>query len=228
MTEKRTQRKSERKKHYRPWIGFALFWVRLFTRKRKVEGKLVKGPCVYLCRHRGDDGVIGSFTSLKTVLRPWALHIFTDRKLAIKHFKEFTFSQKAGKGKLFTTIFSPICGWGLSSLVKSARAIPVYRGAEARKSIVTIKNSVRALEEGDQLLVFPDVDYADESEQKNGEIYKGFASVDTLYFRRNQERVKFVPIYLTKEKIVIHEPVTFGEGTEEETLERIVKGIYNE
>lgn len=228
MFEKRKKRKDIRKKRYKPWIGFALLWVKLFTRKRKVMGELVKGPCVYLCRHRDEDGVIGSFTSLKTVLRPWTLHIFTRYDTAVKHFKEYTFSEKSGRSKAFTAVFSPICAWGLSSLVRSARAIPVYRGADARKSITTIKNSVRALEEGDSLLVFPDVDYASAENAKEGEVYKGFVAVDKLYFRRRGERVKFVPVYMTKKKVVIHSPVMFGEEPEEETISKIVKGIYNE
>ena len=225
MTEKKQLRT---KKRYRPWMAFALFCVRVFTKKRRVEGKLVEAPCVYLCRHRDEDGVIGSFTSLKTVLRPWVLSTFTDRKKAIRHFKEYTFSEKSGKSKLFTAIFSPICGFGLWSLVKSARAIPVYRGEDARKSITTIKNSVRALEEGDALLVFPDVDYADDSAQAGGEVYKGFVSVDKLYFRRNGERVKFVPVYMTKDRVVIHDPICFGEEPEEQTIAKIVAKIYNE
>ena len=225
MTEKKG---FGRQKRYRPWMAFALFCVRVFTKKRKVKGKLVDAPCVYLCRHRDEDGVIGAFTSLKTVLRPWVLSTFTDRKKAIRHFKEYTFSEKSGKGKLFTAIFSPICGFGLWSLVQSVRAIPVYRGEDARKSITTIKNSVRALEDGESLLVFPDVDYANDSAQEGGEVYKGFVSVDKLYFRRNGEHVKFVPVYMTKEKVVIHDPICFGGEPEETTVAKIVEKIYNE
>lgn len=216
------------RKRYRPWLAFALFWVRLFTKKRKVEGKLVEGPCVYLCRHRDEDGVIGSFTSLKTVLRPWALNFFMDYDTCRKHLKEYTLQEKWGKGSFMSNLLAPVMSFGLTSLMRSARAIPVYRGADARKSIVTIKNSVRALEEGDELLVFPDVDYSDESAQTGGEIYKGFVSVDKLYFRRKGEHVKFVPVYMTKNKVVIHEPVFFGDEPEEQTIAKIVEKIYNE
>ena len=216
------------KKRYRPWIAFALFWVRLFTKKRKVEGELPKGACVFLCRHRDEDGVIGSFTSLKTVLRPWVLNTFVDYDTCKKHLKEYTLREKWGKGSFMSNLIAPVMSFGLTSLIRSARAIPVYRGEEARKSIVTIKSSVRALEEGDQLLVFPDVDYASDDAQSGGEIYKGFVSVDKLYFRRNGEHIKFVPVYMTKKRVVIHEPVFFGEEPEEETIAKIVEKIYNE
>ena len=78
------------------------------------------------------------------------------------------------------------------------------------------------------MLVFPDVDYADDSAQAGGEVYKGFVSVDKLYFRRNGERVKFVPVYMTKDRVVIHDPICFGEEPEEQTIAKIVEKIYNE
>ena len=228
MFKIKKRRKYTRKKKYRIWIGFALFWVKLFTKKRKVVGELAPSPCVYLCRHRAADGVIGAFTSLKTVLRPWTLHIFTRYDAALKHLKEYTFPEKSGKSKAFTAVFAPVCALGLSSLVRSARAIPVYRGAEARRAITTIKNSVRALEEGDNLLVFPDVDYANADSKTEGEVYKGFVAVDKLYFRRKGERVKFVPVYIDEKKVVIHSPIRFGDEAEDRTVQKIVEGIYNE
>ena len=216
------------RRRYRPWVGFALFWVRLFTKKRKVEGRLVEGPCVYLCRHRDEDGVIGAFTSLKTVLRPWALNFCVDYDTCRRHLREYTLKEKWGKNGFVSGMLAPVMAFGLTSLVRSARAIPVYRGGEARKSIVTMKHSVRALEEGEQLLVFPDVDYSDDSSQSSGEVYQGFVALDKFFFRRTGERVRFVPVYMTKERVVVHKPITFGEKSDEQTFTQIVEKIYNE
>ena len=83
--EAKKRRKSNK---YRPWFGFALGLVRLFTKKRTVEGELVEDACMYLCRHRDEDGVIGAFTSLRTVLRPWVLHTFVKYKKSIRHFRD--------------------------------------------------------------------------------------------------------------------------------------------
>lgn len=223
------QKKRRKSNKYRPWFGFALWLVRLFTKKRKVEGELVNEPCMYLCRHRDEDGVIGAFTSLKTVLRPWALQTFLKYKKSIRHFRDYTLTEKAKMPKWIATVLAPFCGFGVTSLAKSARAIPVYRGADgAMKSIGTIKASVRALEEGDKLLVFPDVDYASEDDCGVGELYKGFILVDKLYFKRNAQHVKFVPVYISKDKVVIHSPLEFKEGQEETVYRKIVAGIYNE
>ena len=227
MKEKKAIVKKGRRK-YRPWVGFALFWVRLFTKKRKVEGEILDGPCVYLCRHRDEDGVIGAFTSLKTVLRPWALNFCVDYDTCRRHLREYTLKEKWGKNSFISGLVAPIMAFGLTSLVRSARAIPVYRGEEGRKSIVTIKSSVRALEDGEQLLVFPDVDYASGDARESGEVYKGFVAVDKLFFRRTGKRVRFVPVYMTDDKVVLHQPIVLGEEAEEQTIARIVEKIYNE
>ncbi|MBQ8374962.1 MAG: hypothetical protein IJX98_05255 [Clostridia bacterium] len=215
-----------RRKKYNAWIGFALFCVRRCTKKRKVEGELPQAPCVYLCRHRDNDGVIGAFTSLRTVLRPWVLHTFTDYQTAKKHLQEYTFSKRLGYGKLFCKLASPIVARVLTSLSKSARAIPVYRGETGMRSITTLKRTVEALQAGDNILIFPDVDYANENDQAGGEVYQGFVAVDRLYYKKCGKRVQFVPVYMTKEKTVVHEPIEFTGENDAETLKKIVDGIY--
>lgn len=182
---------------------------------------------MYVCRHLGDSGMVAMFTSMKTVLRPWALHTFTDYGLAKKQFKEYTFPKRMGKGKLFSSLVSPVASFVLVSLAKSAKSIPVYRGKEGMRSITTLKNSVKALEEGDHLLICPDVDYADDSEKETGEIYKGFFAVDKLYYKKTGKRVQFVPVYIDKNRIVLHSSVEFGNKPDEETIATIVQGMYN-
>ena len=224
--EAKKRRKSNK---YRPWFSFALGVVRFFTRKRMIEGEMLDGPCVYLCRHRNKDGVIGVFAALPDVLRPWVLHTFTKYQKSIRHLREYTLTEKGKMSRFWAAILAPFCGVGITSLAKSARAIPVYRGRDgAMKSIGTIKASVRALEEGDRLLIFPDVDYANEEDVDDGEIYKGFIMVDKLYFRRNGTHVKFVPVYLSDEKVVVHPAFELLEGQEECVCKKIIAGIYND
>jgi len=84
------------------------------------------------------------------------------------------------------------------------------------------------LENGDNIIIFPDFDYADKSEKQTGEIYKGFISIAKLYFRRNNERLKFVPVCLKEKRLVVHEPIYLMEGEEESFFEAVVRGMYNE
>ena len=56
-------------KKYRPLAKGTLRLVRRKYRKRKVDGKPLDFPCIYLCRHRDMIGVVQAFSDIKTVLR---------------------------------------------------------------------------------------------------------------------------------------------------------------
>ncbi len=215
-------------KNYRPLAKGTLKFVRRKYKTRKTSGNVVKEPCVYLCRHRDIVGVVQAFSDIRTVLRPWVLNCFCSYRQAKIQFKEYTFSVRMKKSKLFCAIMSPICARIISAYVKSVRGIPVYRKENASKSISTIKQSVRALEENDSLIIFVDVDYSDEEERKCGEIYKGFYAVDKLYFKRNKKHVPFVPVFANSEETIIRKPVYFSEEKDnEEIFDKVVCGIYN-
>lgn len=199
--------------------------VRLFCKKKKVVGKIPDSPCIILCRHLDNDGVVSSLVSLPTVVRPWCLDIFFDRKSAIKQFRNYTFSAKMKKSKAFCAIASPVVGTVYSALVKSAKCIPVYRGEKSNKSIQTIKQSVRALENGENILIYNDIDYADtNTETSSGEIYHGFTAVDKMFFKRNGKHIPIVPVFMDKKSVVIHPPV-FCDDTS--VIDKVRYGMYN-
>lgn len=215
-------------KKYNSLAGFSLWFVRRKYRKRKVSGNVLSSPCVYLCRHRDAVGVLQAFSDIKAVLRPWVLNCFCSYKEAKAQLRDYTFSKRWGKGKLYCSLMSSVCGRIMTAYVKSVRGIPVYRKENASKSIVTIKQSVRALEENDCLLIFIDVEYTDKEEHAYGEIYKGFSAVDKLYYKRNKIHVPFVPVYANNSETVIHKPVYFSETVNSDSVfNEIVKGIYN-
>lgn len=213
---------------YRPLANGALKLVRFKYRKRKVTGNTLQTPCVYLCRHRDMIGVIQAFADIKTVLRPWVLSCFCSYREAKAQLKNYTFSVRMRKSKPFCFFMSPICARILTSYVKSLRSIPVYRKEKASKSITTIKQSVKALEEKENIIIFVDVDYADVQQRENGEIYKGFYAIDKLYYRRNKQHVPFVPVFANSQETIIHNPVFFtDEDYNAVAFDKIAQGIYN-
>ncbi len=214
-------------KKYRPLFGTCLFFARIFSKCRLVEGQSPNEPCVFICRHLDKKGVARSFIDIKKTIRPWVLDIFTDYKSAKKQFKEYTFSVRLKKSKFYCAVVSPIVARGLTALVRSARGIPVYRGEKSSRSVQTIKQTVRAIEEGDSVVIYADIDYASEDEKSEGEIYKGFSTVDKMFYKRNGEHIPFVPVYIGKNKTVIHKP-EFFDGDGSVTLERIKRKIFNE
>ncbi|MBO5223726.1 MAG: hypothetical protein J6C23_04365 [Clostridia bacterium] len=201
--------------------------VRLKYRKRKVSGNVLNEPCVYLCRHRDMIGVVQAFSDIRTVLRPWVLNCFCSYREAKAQLENYTFSKRLKKGKVYCSIMSSLCGRVITAYVKNVQGIPVYRGEDASKSILTIKQSVRALEENQSIVIFVDVDYADENERDLGEIYKGFYAVDKLYYRRNKKHLPFVPVYANNTETVIHAPLYFSDNNRESVFEKVAQGIYN-
>ncbi len=220
------EKKKPKGKKYRPLMRFGIFCKKITQKRIQVVGNTPDGGCVYLVRHLDTLGVTGAFTALPVVMRPWVLDTFTSYEDAKKQFKEYTFSVRMGKSKAFCALASPLAARAVVSFVRSARAIPVYRKDKAARSIATIKQSVQALEQGDNLLIFPDVEYADVKESEQGEIYRGFCAVDKLFYRRNQTHIRFIPVYMSKSKAVVHDPVFF-DGNQDEAFDKIVRGIYN-
>ena len=206
---------------------FILNLLRKKNKKRKVSGYVVATPCVFLCRHRDVNGVIWAFVDIKEKVRPWMLDCLCDYKSAKEHFYYYTFLQRKPKSHFFRVLLSPVCAFFLVFLSKRLFAIPVYRKDKASKSITTIKQTVKALENGDNILIFIDTDYADENEKSSGEIYKGFYAVDKLYYRRNKKHIPFIPVFSNQDGTTIREPIYFDENKREEFYKKIIYGIYN-
>ena len=208
-------------------MRFGIFVVCLFRRRKTPIGEVPPDPCVYLVRHRNADGVIDAFTTLPVVVRPLVLDVFNSYSEAKRHLRDYTFSVSMKKGRAFCAVASPVAAFVLSVLAHSARSIPVYRGENSMKAVRTIRESVHALENGDNLLIFPDIAYTDIEERTEGEIYRGFLAIDKLFFRRNGQHISFVPVYIDKKKAVIHPPANCVSGKEEEAYRAIIHGIFN-
>ena len=197
------------------------------NRKREISGKIPDEPCVFLCRHRDTNGIIWAFTDINKPLRPWVLNCFCSYKDACLQLKNYTFSQRLKKGKLFCFVFAPVCARIIVSYVHSVQGIPVFRGENAGRSMSTIKQTVKALENGDSIVIFIDKEYDNTKDQNEGEIYRGFCTVDKLYYKRNGKHIPFVPVYANKDGSKIHETVYFETEKSEEFYQKIIYGIYN-
>lgn len=198
---------------------------KILSKKKKVVGNVPDEPCIFLCRHLDSAGVISSLTTIPAVVRPWCLDCFMSYRSSIKHFRDYTFSKRFQKGKFFSAIASLFVGTGYCAIAKSAKCIPVYRGEKSSRSIQTIKTTVRALENGENILIYNDIDYADtDTEISSGEIFHGFIAVDKMFYRRNGKRVPIVPVFMDKASVVIHPPVYCDEPS---AVEKVKWGMYN-
>lgn len=219
--------KKEKKKQTKyPFLIRFLAKLKRKQTPRKLVGKTVDGPVVYLCRHLDREGLATAIAYIPEVLRPWVLDKFTSYKSIKDLYVNYTFPVRMGKGKTFSAVVGRLAARGTNYAVKKLNGIAVYRGEQSAKTITTIKQSVRALENGDKLLVFPDVDYADKS-AGDEQIYKGFGVVDKMFRRKTGKKVSFVPVYIGDDVVVLHKPVYF-DGSDDEFYSAIAHGMYHE
>ena len=195
-------------------FAFSRFFVRLKVGRWTAEVPPAEGPTVYVCSHGNMAGPLVTLCWLPFPVRPWVLHVFTEKESCRKQFGEYTFSQRFGLPRPVARFLAWVVSGYVSTLMASAGAIPVYRGSVHIGA--TFKESVAALQAGDSVLIFPDVDYTDSSDTI-GEVYNGFLLIDRFWHRKSDEPLRFVPLRLDHEqrRITAGPPVQFDHTADQ-------------
>lgn len=166
-------------------------FVRFLVGRWSVQVEEPTGPTVYVCSHGNMTGPLATQCWLPFPTRPWVLHSFLSREGCRAQYRDYTFSQRFGMpGPLAALLAWATSGYA-SALVRSVGAIPVYRGSVRIKE--TFRQTVAALQAGDSVAVFPDVDYTDASDGM-GEMYDGFLLIDRFWRKASEEALAFVPL----------------------------------
>ena len=188
-----------------PYYG-ALFYIcrgimRVFNKRFTITGEPAARPAVLVGHHQNLRGGIRVMMWLNINARPWMLGVFCDKTECYNQYYGYTFTKRYGWNKAFARIAAGIASWFIPKLAKSMRVVPVRR-----KSIKglkkTIDESVGALCKNENILIFPDVDYASESNDV-GEIYSGFISLDKFYYQKTGRHVGFVPLHVNARERLI-------------------------
>lgn len=197
-------------------IKLIIFFLRLFY-PHKVHGKesvhLDKDiPCIFISNHGEIYGPIANVLFLPYTFRPWTISDMMDRKVIADNVCDgFLANQKLlPKGFLHfivDKIVAPFLAW----VMRSVESIPVYR-ENPRKLMLTFRETVAAMEAGDNILIFPENSLSTEDKryQKEGvsEFFTGFTMVAQLYYNRTGKAPQFIPLYANKKKRTI----TFGNS----------------
>ncbi len=172
---------------------FSRFFVRLCIGRWSAGVAEPEGPTVYVCSHNNLLGPLAALCWLTFDVRPWTLHVFLEREACRKQYKEYTFSRRFGMPEPLAAMLA----WGasgyVSALMRSMAAIPVHRGTV--KLGHTFRETVSALQAGESVLIFPDVDYTDDS-GGIGEVYDGFLLIERFWRKVSAQPLRFVPLRL--------------------------------
>ncbi len=159
---------------------------------------------IYIARHENLKGPIKLTQSLNFDLHTFAYFPFFNFSTCYRQYATYTFTKRYGiRGirailakipAFFAAIYVPF-------LVKSAKAIPVYR--TNLKSVITYKKALKHLLDGESVAIFPDVDYTGNG--KSDEMYKGFAYLDRLYFNSYGKHLDFIVLDIDHKQRQIRE-----------------------
>ena len=154
----------------------------------------VKGPVVYICRHRNALGPVSALCLLPLHTRPWAFSLFMDPNSCRDHLKNYTFPVTWKIDPTRSRFYAWLGGTLFAKLVCSTGAIPVYRNSLKVKE--TYRQSIEAMEAGDSVLLLPDVDYTSKDGEM-GSMYEGFLLLDQIWNRKTGKHIQFVPVNIS-------------------------------
>ena len=166
-------------------------------------------PLVFLSNHGEFYGPIVCRLFIPVPVRPWTIStMMTDQQEITKYVYENTFSRLKAPG-FVQRLLARFIGWLSMTVMHQIEAIPVYRD-QPMKLRDTVRQSVDALEAGDNLLIFPEVTDQKYVQKGIGELSPGFVMLATAYWRRTGKKLRIMPVYANKEERTI----TFGEVLE--------------
>ena len=186
--------------------------VRLVYPKYKVSlPNRRSGPIVYVSHHQNFFGPFILMLWLPISVRLWVFHMFFHRETGFEQLYGFTFTKRFGLKPWLAKCLSVPLAAAFSAFYQSARAIPVYRNS--KKVIHTFKESVQALKRDEPLLIFPAIDYADDSSGTK-DLYSGYLYIEKYYYKATGRHVNFVPLFAGKESKTIWagEAIQFRES----------------
>lgn len=188
--------------------------LRLFTPRFEIEPiPEYEGPVVFISHHQNLKGpyYIHLWLSDFYFMRTWVFSDLYDQEECYDHYVNYTFTKRFGMPEFLAKILAYPASHYVSNLMKSGRGIPVYR--KSRKIINTFKETAQAMKNGENILIFPDVDYSSD-EGGVSELYEGFLNIEKYYYRSTGRHVNFVPLLAVEDsrKIVNGPPIRFDEG----------------
>ena len=198
-------------------IKALLFVLRPFYR-HKIVGRENFHPdrdaaCVFVCNHGEIYGPVVTALYVPYFFRPWSTREVMEADAVTEHTMNGTFQDVKGvRRKILNVLMAKIGAPFLTWVLRSMECIPVYHD-DPGKLRQTFRETIAALEAGDNILVFPEnADTApDHRYVREGvsEFFTGFAMIGQLYYNKTGKCAQFVPLYADKRRRTI----TFGVPT---------------
>jgi hypothetical protein len=166
-------------------------------------------PLILVANHAGSFGPISVISSLPYKLHPWVNHEVTDlRSVARRIQAEFVEGELHLKPPV-SSYLSKVIGRVCVALMRDIGAIPVYNMSKKIRS--TVDASLRILEQGRNIVVFPE-DSLKPINEALCDFCTGFLHVAKLYYEKTRKAVCFLPVAVNRKlrSIQVGRPIRFN------------------
>ena len=175
-----------------------------FNRHRMVDLDHVKpdpkNPVVFLGNHAEIYGPIASALCFPVPVRFWVISKMMFKKKDVRaYLYENTFSKKTYLPVFVRKLLAWYLGWLSVNVMNALRAIAVYRDSPM-KLRQTLRESVDALAEGENLMIFPE--HPEGKYVKGGisELSPGFLMLAEAWWKKSGKKLRMMPVFANREK----------------------------
>ena len=164
-------------------------------------------PLVFLGNHAEIYGPIASALCFPVPVRFWVISHMMGRSRDVRiYLYENTFSKKTFLPVFIRRLLARIMGWLSVNVMCGLNAIPVYRDSPM-KLRMTLRKSVEALENGDNLMIFPEHPDGKYVKGSVSELSPGFLMLAEAWWKRSGRKLHIMPVYANREERTF----TFGD-----------------
>ena len=157
-------------------------------------------PIVFLGNHAEIYGPISSALCFPVPVRFWVIYRMMGRRQDVKQYLyENTFSKKTFLPVFVRRILAWLMGWLSVNVMCGLNSIPVYRDSPM-KLRTTLRKSVEAMENGDNLMIFPE--HPDGKYEKGGvsEFSPGCVMLAEAWWKKTGKKMRIMPVYANREE----------------------------
>ena len=209
--------------------------LRPFNRHRMVDLDHVKldpdNPVVFLGNHAEIYGPIASALCFPVQVRFWVISKMMFKKKDVRaYLYENTFSKKTYLPVFVRKLLAWYLGWLSVNVMNALRAIPVYRDSPM-KLRQTLRESVEALAQGENLMIFPEHPEGKYVKDGISELSPGFLMLAEAWWKKAGKKMRMMPVFANREKRtftfgkeIVYEPEN-GYAAEQE---RILEEAYRQ
>lgn len=195
-----------------PLYRILRWFVWLFYPKMQVEGaeNLPAEPALVVANHAQMNGPIACELYFPGNRYTWCagqmMHLKEVPGYAYEDFWSGKPKWQRPLFKLLSYLIAPLA----TCVFNNANTIGVYRDTRV---ITTFKNTVKCLQEGAKVVVFPEC-YTEHNQIVHA-FQENFVDIGKLYYKRTGKALPFVPMYIAPDlkKMVIGKPVSFCYDT---------------